>query len=120
MRHRKWDILLILGLLLSAVILWFFLRPGGKGAYAVVTLHGKEIARYPLTESGSFTIGEEDYNILVISDGEAYISEANCGDHTCIRTGKISREGEQIVCLPHELVIEIAGGEYSAIDGSTQ
>ena len=42
------------------------------------------------------------------------MTEANCGDHTCVRMGRISRAGEAIVCLPHRLVVEIVGGEAAA------
>lgn len=119
MNQWKRDALLILALLLAAAILWLFLRPGDTGAYAIVTLRGEEIARYSLTENKSVTIGTDDYNVLTISDGTVCVSDANCGDHTCIHTGQISREGEQIICLPHELVIEITGGESTELDAST-
>ena len=46
----------------------------------------------------------------------AAVAEANCGDHTCIRTGQISREGEAIVCLPHRLVVRIEGGDEPLFD----
>lgn len=121
MAQRKNDILLILILLLAAGALWFFLRPGSAGAYAVVTQSGEELARYSLLEDRTVEIPHEDqgFNTLVIENGEAYVSSADCGDLTCVRTGKISREGERIICLPHELVIEIIGGETSGTDAST-
>ena len=119
MKHWKRDILLILALLICSAVLWFMLRPGDTGSYAVVTVNGKEYGRYPLSEEMCIPIGEDAYNVLCITGGEAYISDANCGDHTCVRTGKISREGEQIICLPHQLVVEIIGGTDSGIDAST-
>lgn len=121
MKLRKGDIVLILGLLLAAGILWFFLRPGDTGTYVNVTLTSGKTSRFPLHEDRTIELTgvDQDYNILVIENGEAYISDANCGDHTCIHTGKISHEGEQIICLPHKLVIEISGGETSGLDAST-
>lgn len=119
MKQQKRDTLLIIVLLLCAALLWLFLRPGGEGAYAVVTHRGQEIARYPLSNDLSVTIGDDAYNVLTISEGKAFVSEANCGDHTCIHTGAISREGQQIICLPHELIIEIVGGNATELDAST-
>ncbi len=121
MAQRKNDILLILGLLLAAGVLWFFLRPGGTGAYVVITQHGSEISRYALHENRTVEITDPDhgFNTLIIENGEAYVSSADCGDLTCVHTGKVSREGERIICLPHELVIEIIGGEASDMDAST-
>ena len=117
MKKRN-DLLLIGVLLLAAALAWLLLRPGGTGAWAVVTVDGKETARYPLDGERTVTIGGDAYNILRIAGGEAAVIEANCGDHTCVRTGAVSREGETIVCLPHRLVIRIEGGESAGFDAS--
>lgn len=121
MKLRKSDILLILGLLLAAGLMWFFLRPGEVGTFVTISQESGEVLTFPLYENRSITLSNHDqgYNVLVIENGNVYISDANCGDHTCIRTGAISREGEQIICLPHKLVVEITGGVSSEIDGST-
>ena len=120
MKLKRNDILLILGLLLAAGLMWFFFRPGEAGAAAVIMQNGKEIRRIDLTTDQELTIAAENgYNTLLVENGTISVSDADCGDHTCIHTGRISREGEQIVCLPHKLVIEIAGGEASELDAST-
>ena len=120
MKPKKNDLLLILLLLAAAAVMWFFFRPGAEGAYAVVTQDGKEIRRIDLAFEQEITIEREDgYNTLIIENGGICVSDADCGDHTCIHTGRISREGEQIVCLPHELVIEVIGGEEAELDAST-
>ena len=77
---------------------------------------GQEIARYALQEDRTVTIGEADYNVLEIRDGQAAVIDANCGDHTCVRTGAVSRAGESIICLPHRLEIRITGGADSDVD----
>ena len=106
--HRN-DWLLAAGVLVLAAALWFLLRPGGEGGWVVVTVDGAEVGRYALAEDRTVAIGEADYNILEITGGRAAVTEANCGDHTCVHTGWISREGETIVCLPHRLVVRIEG-----------
>lgn len=110
MKRRRWDLALIFALLLAAALLYLALRPGEAGGWAVVTVDGAEVGRYRLTEDRVVTIGKDDYNVLEIAHGAAAVTEANCGDHTCVRMGKISRTGETIVCLPHRLVVEIVGG----------
>ena len=120
MKKLRYDLLLILGLLLAAAVMYLALRPGGQGAWAVVTVDGWEVGRYPLSEDVTVTIGEEDYNVLQIADGQAAVIEANCGDHTCVRTGAVSREGETIVCLPHRLIVEIRGGDSSDFDATAR
>lgn len=115
MKHR-YDLLLILLLLAAAGVLFFLLRPGSAGQYVLVTADGTEVGRYPLDEDRTVTIGEEDYNVLEIRDGAAAVTEANCGDHTCVRTGQIRRAGETIICLPHRLVVKIIGGGGETAD----
>jgi hypothetical protein len=39
------------------------------------------------------------------------MKDADCPDKLCEKTGKISKNGETIVCLPHRVVVEIQGGE---------
>ena len=117
---RKHDLLLAAGLLLAAALLYLLVRPGGDGAWVVVTLNGQEAGRYPLAQDRTVTIGEDDYNVLQIQGGAAAVTEANCGDHTCVRTGEISREGETIVCLPHHMIVRVEGGEASSVDALAQ
>jgi hypothetical protein len=53
---------------------------------------------------------------VVIRGGEAWIEEAPCRDKVCITMGKVRRPGEQVVCLPNRVIIEVVGGR-SVIDG---
>lgn len=46
-------------------------------------------------------------NTVVIKDGSVYMSDAACKNQICVNTGKISKKGESIVCLPNKVIIEI-------------
>ena len=77
MRGHRNDLLLAAAVLALAAAVWlFFSRPGGDGAWAVVTVDGAEVGRYALDEDRTVTIGEEDYNVLEISGGRAAVVEA--------------------------------------------
>ena len=120
MKLKRNDILLVLILLFTAGLLWFLLRPGETGSTAVVRQDGNEIRRIDLSVDQEFTITTGiGYNTLLIENGEISVIDANCGDHTCIHTGRISHQGEQIVCLPHRMVIEVVDGETPELDAST-
>jgi len=119
-KRLRGDLLLAGGVLLAALICCLLFRPGGAGAWAVVTVDGVETARYSLSEDRTVTIGEGAYNVLEISHGAAAVVEANCGDHTCVRMGAISREGETIVCLPHRLIVRVEGGEAAPFDAAVR
>ena len=115
---KRWrrDLLLIALLLAAALTLLLLPRPSAAGAAVLVLQDGEEIGRYPLSEDRTVSIGEEAYNLLTIKNGAAAVTEANCGDHTCVRTGWIDRTGEQIICLPHRLIIKVVGGGSSDWD----
>ena len=83
-----------------------------------VTVDGEEIGRYYLNRDGTFSLNGGS-NVLVVENGEAWVSEANCPDKVCMGMGKISRNGEFIACLPNRLIIVVEGGEQSPIDGKT-
>lgn len=106
-KRARWDLFLILGLLLLGALLLLCLRLfRGEGTRAVVLADNEIIAQYPLAVDGEFALlGGK--NILVIEDGAAYIRESQCPDHLCQRQGRIDSEGERIVCLPHHLTVRI-------------
>ena len=118
-KKYKRDLLLV-GVLLLAALLLFALTRGTRedGAAAVVTVDGVEVGRYPLSKSGTFPLNGGT-NILVVENGEAWVTEANCPDKICMAMGKISRNGEFIACLPNRLLIVVEGGEKSSVDGRT-
>ena len=117
---RKGDLYLIGGCLLAALILcglWLLLRR--DGGTVIVEQDGQETARYALSEDRTVRIeGAGGYNLLVIEGGEAWLSEANCPNLLCVKTGKIRYAGQSIVCLPHRLAVRITGGA-SALDAVT-
>ena len=115
---KKNDVILISVIAFLALALFVFLKLTGHfGAYAVVSVDGKEIAGLPLSEDTVYRIeGVDGYNELVIEDGRAYLSDADCPDKLCVKMGSISKEGESIICLPHKVVIRITGGEENDVD----
>lgn len=46
-------------------------------------------------------------NTVIIKDGTVYVSDATCKNQICVNTGKISKKGESIVCLPNKVIVEI-------------
>lgn len=81
---------------------------------AIVKIHGKIVAEYPLSEDGGTVIetfypSDNQYNVIEISNNQARIKEDNSPDQIGVRTGWISRPGETAICLPHGLVLEITG-----------
>lgn len=56
---------------------------------------------------------------VVMKDGVVWVEDSTCRDKICIKMGKIKRSGEQIVCLPNRVVIELKG-KKELFDAVTQ
>ena len=107
----KKDMLLIGALLLTGIIIaagvCIF---SGRGQTVQVRVNGSVISEYPLSQNRTVVLnGSGGTNVLVIEDGTARIDKADCPDGLCCKTGKVSRSGQSIICLPHKLTVEITG-----------
>ncbi len=106
---KKHDFILI-GIILAAAILIFaalhFIPKNGE--YVQIEVDRKIVETLPLSEDTTYRIETENgSNLLVIKDGFAEVTEADCPDKICVRHGKISKSGEAIICLPHKVVVSI-------------
>lgn len=52
----------------------------------------------------------DHYNIVRIEKGRIRITDADCPDKVCVKTGWITQPGQSVICLPHKLIINIEGG----------
>lgn len=138
----KKDAILICGILAAACLLWLIPYLLNKlrqdtSAYVLVSQDGQDTASFSLSENQTVYIhregkhfgeevspeilfGEEEgYNLLLIENGQVWVTDADCPDQLCVRQGSISRNGESIICLPHRLVIRIQSKEESELDALT-
>lgn len=118
MAKRKNDIILAAVVIVFAALLWFGIRIlRSEGASVLVTVDGEVFGEYPLDTGAEIRIGDgETYNLLVIKDGKAQITEASCPDKLCVKQGEISFDGQSIICLPNKVVVTVTGGEQSDYD----
>lgn len=83
------------------------------GGRIVITLNGETIKEMPLDKDADFLAGSKEgaYNLVVVENGKAYVSEANCANGICKNSKSISKSGEVIICIPHRLVITVVSPE---------
>ena len=119
---KRLDIWLIAGVLILAFGAWACLYvTRDEGAFVVVEIDGEEATRYPLSQSLDAELSSPwGTNRLVIENGTAEVSEADCPDKLCVNQKAIRYQGESIVCLPHRLTVRIEGGEKREVDGMAQ
>ncbi len=119
MKLSRNDLILTAVIVLLGLACFFIFNRVSKitGSTAVISIDGKEYKRVSLDRDDSFTI-ETDYgiNTVVIKNGEIFVESADCPDGICVRHSHINKLHENIVCLPHRLVIEIIEGNRGDID----
>ncbi|MBE6535606.1 MAG: NusG domain II-containing protein [Ruminococcaceae bacterium] len=106
---KKKDIILFVCILVFSLVafftLWLVLTPHGD--VAVVSVDGEEYARLPLREDTELLVSTEyGENLVVVRDGAVYISEADCPDKVCVKTGKANAM-KSVVCAPHRLTVTV-------------
>ena len=111
---KKGELLILL--LIAAAMLLLLLLPKKSGAAVRVTVDGADYGTFPLSEDIRESIsGYGGFCLtLVIEDGAAFVEESSCPDLICQNHAPISREGEQIVCLPARIVITALDGDESS------
>ncbi len=73
---------------------------------------------YPLKSFNEQSIsGPSGNTVFVIENGFVYIQESDCSEKTCIKSGKIWKQGQWLACLPNRVFIGIRGNEESELDG---
>ena len=103
------DLGLIAFLLLLSAVLFVVLRAGQTdGARVVVRVNGEDVATYSLARDGRYELNGGS-NILVIQNGEAWLTDANCPDKLCVKQGKIRVTNQVITCLPNRLTVTVYG-----------
>ena len=113
---KRADLILVVALLLLAGILYLTMNANRQeGGVAVVRVNGVETERHSLAVDGTFSL-DGGTNILVIQDGQAWLSEADCPDLLCVKQGKIHYTGQVITCLPNRLTVTVEGGESNGVD----
>ena len=109
-RKGRNDIIFIAALLLIIAIigLGFFLFRK-EGSTVTVEVEGTVFGEYSLSRDTVVDIptGDGELNRLVIRDGKAFVETATCPDGICVGHRPISRKGESIVCLPHQVVVTV-------------
>lgn len=123
MKKNDWilmSIVVLIGLLSFGIVKWIQ-QESTKEPMAQITVNGKIVGTYPLSENQIIDIPSKGKwtNRFKIEDGAIYMLEANCPDKICVHHKPISQNGETIVCLPNKVVVVIKNGVEREVDGGT-
>lgn len=108
-------IILILATAAAAYFLWGIFSAGN--VRAVIVCGGEPVAEISLGQDGEYSFPEAGNMVFTVRDGKISVTESNCHDKICMRTGSISRAGEAIICVPNRTAVTVeSGSEESGVD----
>ena len=109
-RFSKGDFFVLIGVAALLALSVILLLSGKSGKTVSITCDGSRVT-YSLSEDRRIELTSNGYTLSVeIRNGEVSVTESDCPDRTCVRTGKIGKAGQTIICIPAKIVIEVTGG----------
>ena len=82
-----------------------------------IIAQGELAGIYPLDSDNEIEIERDGHrNVVVIKDNTVHMDYSDCKNQVCVNTGKISKAGETIVCLPNYVIVEIVSSEEGGED----
>lgn len=107
---------------LAALALGFVPLSRANAPSTVVVYRGNQtVAVYPLDQTATTTIeGARGAVEITIRDRTARITAADCPHRVCMATGSVSRPGQQLVCAPNHILVQIESRSGNAPDAITR
>lgn len=100
----------------TSVVFYGGLGSKDEGITAVVLHYGEEVERIELGKlSGMQTVtvdGKYHLTITLTPEG-AQVTHSDCPTQDCVRTGRVGRVGQSIICLPEQVVVKLEGTKHS-------
>lgn len=118
MKRNDWLLLIVI--LLTAAFIFFiryFVGDEHPG-YVTVRVDGEITETYDLSEDQVVELNGGT-NTMKIEDRTVDMIEADCPDKLCVHQKAISKNNENIICLPNKLVIQIMSQDESVLDAVT-
>ena len=112
----KKDFILLFVVLLVGVVGIILMNSADNGKSAEIIVDG--VTQEVISLDEAF---EKQINGVVVccENGEIYIKESDCPDKVCVRSGRISKSGESIICAPNRVAIKISGENGKLPDAMT-
>ena len=116
-KKRNDFILFALILVMGAGVSLFNAALSQPGDTVVVTTGRDVQGVYALATDIEIMLEDgENRNVIVLADGMAKMTEANCANGDCLAARAIDKTGQSIVCLPNKVLINIEGAGDTEVD----
>ena len=112
----KKDLILLAIVFLCGIIGVFLMNSADTGKTVTIMVDGKTEENFSLDDDF-----HKDFNGVSVccENREVYVNVSNCPDKVCMRSGRISKSGESIICAPNRVAIKIGGKKVNLPDAMT-
>ena len=114
LKPKPMDALVVIIVVAFAVMTAAFVYEKNRGETLTATVEHRgqvaaQVALSTLTEEKKITIdGQYHLTVTLTKDGVS-VTESDCPGQDCVHTGRITRAGQSIVCLPEQVVVTLEG-----------
>lgn len=114
LKPKPLDALVVLAvLLLGVATAWLAYGGENSGALTATVKHrGQVVARVELsslTEEKTVSIDGAYHLTVTLDRTGAAVTDSDCPGQDCLHTGRITRAGQSIVCLPEQVIVTLEG-----------
>lgn len=117
MKKADFIIIGVVAVIVSVLAFFLYFVNADSGSVVIVEKDGEVIETLSLEQDAERVYEfDGETNTLVIEDGKAKITDANCPDGICSQHKSINKSGESIICLPHKLVVTVSNDKENDDD----
>lgn len=113
LKPKPLDALVVLAVLLGVAAAWLAYGGENSGALTATVKHrGQVVARVELsslTEEKTVSIDGAYHLTVTLDRTGAAVTDSDCPGQDCLHTGRITRVGQSIVCLPEQVIVTLEG-----------
>lgn len=114
LKPKPLDALVVLAvLLLGVAAAWLTYGGENSGALTATVKHrGQVVARVELSslaEEKTVSIDGAYHLTITLDRTGAAVTDSDCPGQDCLHTGRITRAGQSIVCLPEQVIVTLEG-----------
>lgn len=92
----------------------------GEGSVVLIQVDGAIVHKTSLKETHIIAVhGTHGQLTVEIRGGKVAITQAQCPNHICVKTGWRTHSGEIIVCVPNNTVVRIAASKENEVRATT-
>jgi len=114
---------IVCGIAVAALVvaLWVTLGTHGSAGALVALVHDGDGQTHelPLGRDAQLSVTTSlGTNVICVKNGAVRMLDADCPNKNCLQMGPLTEPGPQIICLPHQLWVEVvpAGSEGGEMD----